>query len=101
MAQFSVRITTAAKKDLRTLRIHSRRLWGESATEEYVNGITAAVASLGTFPERGSYVDWDDRSIRHVPTGRHVIYYRTLESQSTVQILRVLHERMAVAAEIE
>jgi toxin ParE1/3/4 len=89
-------VSPAARRDLRTIRRHSERLWGTAKTDSYLELLWESIESLMAHPERGRIVSPDQPKRRRLTVSRHIIYYRLAES--TIEILRIVHERRDVAA---
>jgi toxin ParE1/3/4 len=99
MPTHRVRFTSLARADLRIIRRHSLKNWGQRQATEYMDSILGAAESLGNFPERGSISNPDNPTVRRVITARHVIYYRVLETE--IEILRILHERLDASGQFD
>ena len=92
MTRRTLSLTTPARRDLRSIRRYSIETWGREQTETYISLLLSTAESLCEFPERGWLVSGESTNVHRVMIGRHVIYYRILESE--IEIIRILHERM-------
>jgi toxin ParE1/3/4 len=100
-----LRISRTAKADLASILATSLENWGESGRDRYAALLATAMqrtaaAPLGPMTKARRDLRPDMRSfhIRHVRHGHgvgapvHVLYYRA--SADSIEILRILHERM-------
>lgn len=84
-----------ALKDIKSIWTYSYKKWGETQANQYLQGLDLSVMALAEKPLLG-------RSINNVRVGyrqhryrHHFIIYR--HSDETLEIFRVLHERMDIA----
>jgi toxin ParE1/3/4 len=84
-----LRITVAARNDLRDLRRHSLAMFGPAATRAYLEGLRAIFVLLETHPHAGAAEVDLGPSIRAFPYRSHRVYYRAREGETT--IVRILH----------
>jgi toxin ParE1/3/4 len=100
------RLSRAAQADLASILEASRERWGESGRTRYAALIAAAMRKTAAHPEGPTTKARTDLAsgvrsfhLRHARRGSgvgapvHVLYYRAMDTGS-IEILRVLHERM-------
>ncbi len=87
-----LRLSAPAKHDLARIGEHTLREWGAAQKQKYIQQIRDKLRTLRDMPGIGTPRDDIDTGLRAHPVGRHVIFYREVES--AVVIVRVLHKRM-------
>jgi toxin ParE1/3/4 len=101
-----LRISRAAQADLTSILKTSFEHWGEAGRARYAALLTAAMQRTAADPDGPTTKERTDLApgvrsfhIRHARRGHgvaapvHVLYYRVADA-STLEIIRVLHERM-------
>jgi toxin ParE1/3/4 len=109
---FQLRFSHPAQADLEHIFAVSIERWGEDGKERYLELMAAAFRAIGTDPEGPMTRDRSPlgariRSFhtRHARRGHgvqdpvHVIYYRA--GRASIEVVRILHERMDPAAHLE
>lgn len=86
-----VHLTAAAWNDLKDILQVSSEHWGENQRLEYRTKIRDVLERLAYSPQIGKVRDDLGTGLRSHPTGSHIIYYRTKESQLVV--VRIMHQR--------
>lgn len=84
-----VRLTEAARDDLRDIRVYSKAAHGTTATRAYLLGLRATFTMLGDHPLAGAEAVELAAELRSFAYRSHRIYYRP-DVQGIV-ILRILH----------
>ena len=87
-----------AKADLRSIRTYTIRAWSKPQAKRYLAVLKRHFADLAQAPLLHPQVEGRRDSIRKSHLGRHLIIYLPIESG--VEIVRVLHERMDIAARL-
>jgi toxin ParE1/3/4 len=90
---YEVTVSPLAKNDLKGIWHTTFKKWGENKAADYLRDLDAGIQGLISNPKIGKSRDYIRAGYRSVQINRHVIYYR-LEAQ-TINIVRVLHERMS------
>ena len=86
--KFRLELSESAKLDLRDILSFTLQTWGEGQLVEYKHKIDNALNTLIENPQVGR----PKHGMKVYPVGRHLIFYRLAES--TVFVVRILHERM-------
>ncbi|EMT6576114.1 type II toxin-antitoxin system RelE/ParE family toxin [Providencia rettgeri] len=88
----SVRFTRKAKEHIRSIKLYSKRRWGDNIAEAYANSLRMTMTNiLASQPYLGR-----DRSedlylgVFSFPVESHIIYYR--EALEGIEVLAVLHQ---------
>ena len=83
-----------AEQDLIDIWLYSLERWGETQADDYLDELNHGIQSLRDNPEIG----WDCGHVRPghrcYAISRHRVFYRLTET--TIEIIRVLHESMDV-----
>jgi toxin ParE1/3/4 len=87
-----LRSTPAARRDLSEIWDYTVQTWGATRAESYVGEIGAALKRIATDPTRGRACDEIRDGYRRYGIGSHVVFY--METDDTVDIIRILHQRM-------
>ena len=85
----SVRVSAAARDDLRTIRIYSKRTFGVPVAKEYMAGLRRTFAFLRKHPLAGAASDEVMGDIRSFTYRSHSLFYRDAEDH--IEIVRILH----------
>ncbi|MCC6942947.1 MAG: type II toxin-antitoxin system RelE/ParE family toxin [Thermomicrobiales bacterium] len=98
MSSRNVDISEDAESDIRHVLAYTQKVWGPEQRRRYRRQIDGALERLAQFPESGESVDGFGTDLRRTPVGQHSIYYR--DSGETIEVLRVLHNRMDASTHI-
>lgn len=88
------RLTRAARQDLAEIGRYTERRWGGAQRRAYLAQLDARMDLLVDHPQMGMARDDVRPGYRCLREGRHLIFYRG--AAGTVEIVRVLHQRMDV-----
>ena len=94
----SIKVTAMARNDLLEIGRYTELKWGRSQRNHYLNQMDEAFNLIGNSPKIGKDRSHVLAGYRSFQQGSHVIYYRESE---TIEIIRVLHERMDVERHIQ
>jgi toxin ParE1/3/4 len=84
--------------DLAAIGRYSRRQWGAEQARAYSSEIAARIFKLRERPQLGHRRPDVDAQVRCLRSGRHLIFYDV--SETTLTVLRVLHERQDAAGHL-
>lgn len=84
----------AAGRDLDAIAVYTKQQWGTGQARLYLAAMRASIASLANFPMRNPVYRSDGKEFRKLLSGHHLIFYLVIGE--TVQIIRILHERMDI-----
>ncbi len=93
MATFN--LTEKAKSDLKDIARFTQKRWGREQRNKYLKDLDTCFYRLSGNPSLGRECNEVRTGYFKFPTGRHVIYYRSI-SKSQVEIVRIFHESMDV-----
>lgn len=92
-------LTQAAKTDLKAIARYTQDTWGIEQRNRYLTMIDACFHALADNPSLGSDCGDIRTGYRKRGVGKHVVFYRQIESD-LIEIVRVLHGRMDLAAKL-
>lgn len=86
------RLTPAAQRDLSEIWDFTEERWDASQAEKYIAEIRAAIERVAADPERGRGCDEIRQGYRRYGFGSHLLFF--VETADSVDVVRVLHQRM-------
>ncbi|MCB2067078.1 MAG: type II toxin-antitoxin system RelE/ParE family toxin [Erythrobacter sp.] len=94
----SLRLSREARRDLQAIWNYTAQAWDEEQAEAYVRALHASMARLREFPELGPPHATRVAQLRKLASGHHLIFY--LVEPEEIKVVRVLHERTDVTAQL-
>ena len=94
MPRYDVVLTPLAARDIDAIADQTIARWGKRQARTYVSALRADIESLGVSPERYQRHDGNSLGLRCMRSGHHLLFYWV--GSTSVEIVRVLHERMDV-----
>lgn len=91
MAKF--KFTNNAIKDLSDIWNYTVETWSESQADKYYKLIINACSTIAKKPQIGKDYPEIYPNLKGKLTSKHIIFYREIDDQ-TIEITRILHERM-------
>jgi toxin ParE1/3/4 len=86
------RLTPAAQRDLSEIWDFTEERWDAGQAEKYIAEIRAAIERVAADPARGRACDEIRQGYRRYGIGSHLLFF--VETDDSVDIVRVLHQRM-------
>ena len=87
-------ISKRAVADLEEIWLYSAQNWSLEQADRYYNLIIDEIKFICKVPTAGRSYDYVREGYRATKVKSHIIFYRI--ANSTVEVIRVLHERMDV-----
>lgn len=87
-----VRYSPLAQSDLASIWEYTAAHWDMDQADRYVRRVASAVDELADDPGRGHPGQRVRSSYRYLAVGSHLVFY--LATQETIDVIRVLHQRM-------
>jgi toxin ParE1/3/4 len=87
-----LRLTRAAREDLKAIGRYTQRTWGRRQRTAYLTQLDRRFHALAEMPSLGRSCDDIRPGYRKDTEGAHVIFYR--EVDGGIEIVRILHGRM-------
>ncbi|MBP6386335.1 MAG: type II toxin-antitoxin system RelE/ParE family toxin [Pseudarcicella sp.] len=85
--------------DLNDIWIYTFEEWSEKQADKYYASLEFACKQIGENPELGKEYGEISSHLYGLRTGKHIIFYQII-SESKVEIIRILHERMDLKIKI-
>lgn len=92
MNDYRVTLSRSAARDIDAIADYTIERWGEEQARKYVATLRQDIESLREFARRYPEHLSRGRTFRKMASGHHIVFY--LVSEETVDVVRVLHERM-------
>ena len=94
------RLTQKAKNDLKNIARYTEAEWGREQRNVYLKQFDECFHSLADMPEKGISCEAIRQGYRKYRVGRHFVFYRAINDERELEIVRVLHERMNVETQL-
>ncbi len=91
MAKFE--LTNKAVEDLSKIWEYTFEAWSEKQADFYYEMLIVNCKEIANNPHLGKNYSGITKNLFGVKANRHIIFYRTID-QNSVEITRILHERM-------
>lgn len=88
------KISAKAAADIEDIWLYTFENWSLEQADRYVNLILDEIEYLAGNPTAGKDFSHVRKSYRRSKVKSHVVFYRYGDSQSDIEVIRVLHERM-------
>jgi toxin ParE1/3/4 len=92
----SYRVSVKAAEDIENIWLYTFENWSLEQADRYVNLILDEIEYLASNPGSGKDVDHIRKSYRCSEVKSHLIFYRLIEKQNDIEIIRALHQRMNI-----
>lgn len=89
----ALRLTRQARRDFDDILLATARTWGQDQADTYEETIDRAFQDLRAHQLQGRTRDDLAASCRSRVVDRHVIFYVYAEAESSIVVLRILHQR--------
>lgn len=94
-----IQLTEAAKEDLINIWSYTYREWGEDQANHYLDVLEASFEMLAENPQLYRLRTELEPAVRIHRVNHHLVIY--LETESGIQIIRVLHKNMDYEAHLD
>lgn len=88
-------LTNRAVEDISEIWHYSYQVWSEKQADTYYELLIATCREIAKKPTIGKKYSQISIEILGFPIGKHIIFYRKLETDD-IEIIRILHERMNI-----
>jgi toxin ParE1/3/4 len=88
-------LSPAAQADLNDIWDYTRTRWDADQADEYLRGLQRAIERAALNPRIGRACDEIRAGYRKLAAGSHTLYYR-LAGDGSIDVVRILHQRMDV-----
>ena len=86
-------LTNKAVEDLSKIWNYTIEVWSEKQADKYYEMLISTCQEIADTPNLGKNYSGITQNLLGIKTSRHIIFYRTINDNS-VEITRILHERM-------
>lgn len=93
------KLSRKARADLKSIALYTEREWGRDQRNHYILQFDQCFHLLAEQPNLGQTCDQISTGYRQYPQGSHIIFYR-LSTESSTEIIRILHKRMLPEAHL-
>ncbi len=93
-------LTNLAVKDLADIWNFTFDNWSESQADYYYEQLVESFGKIANKPDSGRNYEGIATNLYGLKVSRHIVFYRILNSE-TVEITRILHERMELKRRLE
>jgi toxin ParE1/3/4 len=89
------KLTNEAVKDLEEIWIYTYQNWSIEQADRYYNLIIDEIEFLSSNPLSGSSMDYIKEGYKVSKVKSHLVFYKII-TNGTIEIIRILHQRMDV-----
>ncbi len=89
-------ISLKASEDIEGIWLHTYENWSVAQADRYINLIFDEIGYLADHPNSGKDFDYVRKNYRCSKVKSHLIFYRVIENQRVIEIIRVLHQSMDI-----
>ncbi len=91
------KISLKATEDLEAIWLYTFENWSLEQADRYINLIFDEIEYLSIKPHAGKKFSHVRKNYWCVKVKSHLIFYRQIPNQKSIEIIRVLHQRMDIA----
>ena len=95
----SFRFSPAARADLRSIWLYTKKTWSSAQADHYILSIEATCEALASGTMRGQSADHYRHGYMRATVGSHYVFY-TVSSSRSIDIIRILHQRMDIPSHL-
>lgn len=92
----SYKISVQASEDIENIWLYTFENWSLEQADRYVNLIFDEIEYLANNPKSGKDFNHIRKNYRSSKVKSHIIFYRLVDEQNNIEIIRVLHQRMDI-----
>ena len=90
------KISVKASEDIENIWLYTFENWSLQQADRYVNLILDEIEYLANNPDSGKDFNHVRKNYRSSKVKSHLIFYRLIENQIDIEIIRVLHQSMDI-----
>lgn len=90
----SYKISVKASKDIEDIWLYTFENWSLGQADRYVNLILDEIEYVADNPNSGKDFNYIRKNYRCSKVKSHLIFYRVVDEQDNIEIIRVSHQRM-------
>jgi len=88
------KISVKASEDIENIWLYTFEHWSLEQADRYVNLIFDEIEYLADHPNSGKDFNYIRKNYRCSRVKSHIIFYRLIDKQRDIEIIRILHQRM-------
>ncbi len=92
----SYKISVKASEDIENIWLYTFENWSLEQADRYINLIIDEIEYLAENPNSGKDFNHIRKNYRGSKVKSHLIFYRLIDKQTDIEIIRVLHQRMDI-----
>lgn len=92
----SYKISIKASEDIENIWLCTFEHWSLEQADRYINLIFDEIEYLADHPNSGRDFNYIRKNYRCSRVKSHIIFYRLIDEQSDIEIIRILHQRMDI-----
>ena len=89
-------LSIKAQMDLQDIWLYTFENWSLDQADNYIRSILAEIEQHAVNPEKGIERTRVRNGYRCFQVKSHVIFYRTIDHVTDIEVIRVLHKRMDI-----
>ncbi|MBX3257839.1 MAG: type II toxin-antitoxin system RelE/ParE family toxin [Chitinophagaceae bacterium] len=90
------KLSAKASEDIESIWLYTFENWSLKQADRYINLIFDEIEYLSDNPNSGKDLSHVRKNYRCAKVKSHLIFYRLIEKQSEIEVIRVLHQRMDI-----
>lgn len=90
------KLSVKASEDIESIWLYTFENWSLEQADRYINLIFDEIEYLSDNPNSGKDFSHVRKNYRCAKVKSHLIFYRLIEKQSEIEVIRVLHQRMDI-----
>ncbi len=90
----SYKISVNAAEDLENIWLYTFTNWSQTQADRYINLIFDEIKYLDENPNSGKDIAHIRKNYRCSKVKSHVIFYRVMQQQNKIEIIRILHQSL-------
>ncbi len=90
------KLSVKASEDIERIWLYTFEKWSLKQADRYINLIFDEIEYLSDNPNSGKDFSHVRKNYRCAKVKSHLIFYRLIEKQSEIEVIRVLHQRMDI-----
>lgn len=94
-----IRLRPKALADIAEIRRYTRKAWGQAQARSYLTELNDRFRAIADGSALSVTINAEGRSFRRCRFQEHLIFFE--ETSNAVEIVRVLHPRMNIAAQLD
>ena len=95
------KISVEAAKDLEKIWAYTFETWSNEQADRYINQIFEEIEYISTKPQEGKDFGYVRKGYLRTKVRLHYLFYKIEKKTQTVEIIRILHQRMDIESRLK